>query len=803
MTPWNPHTAGCLEAVAVGVVLLLLSAMLDGAPISAQTPEQSSAGEGGTVAGHAIDFRNTPVVDATVFLTPDAGQTASTDSEGRFRLAGVPAGRYTIEARTSGLTSGTKEITVRAGETTEVELSLVPAEQTADQIDVTSGYSVNRSDPVSATPLSSEELHELPNFGNDMVRAVRYLPGVSGNDVSAQFNVRGGLYRENMVRIDGLEVFEPYHLKDFQGVFSIFDPQMLGEVEVLTGGFPSEFGDRMTGILDLTTADPSQRRRYDLGISLSTASASGVGTFADGRGRWLGSLRRGWLDLVLQIAGPDEDEQQGDGPAYWDAHGRVDYQLTPSQSLTANLLTSDDTLDEEETEDEDGIVGKETSDTSYGNSYIWATHQGMLGSNLLVDSLISAGQIDRDRRVSEDAFDRFQVRDERDADVYSLRQDWGYLPSPRHFLKWGFEARTYDTQYDYVSDLVAAVGDDEIEDGEPQTREFAGDFSGDHYALYLADRIRLSDSWTVELGLRYDRQSLLDEDQISPRVNTVFDLGGAGVLKAAWGHFHQSQRPHELQVEDGETQFQPAERAVHYLLGWERPFRLGERSFNLRADAYYRKITDPRVRFENLFRPFEPNPEVRRDRIMIAAESAEARGLELFLASRSGGRLNGWAHYSYAEVTDRIDRRDVPRNIDQRHALTLNANYQPGRKWTYNFTWTYHSGWPTTAVDAVAVQQPDGTLEAEPLIGPIYAENLGDYHRLDMRASRRFFYTGGSELELFIDVQNLYDQKNSAGFEIDERNFMIRPGGQAIYEPKPEYWLGILPTAGVVWRFGK
>ena len=103
MTPWNPRTAGCLEAVAVGVVLLLLPAMLGGAPVSAQTPEQSSAGEGGTVAGRAIDFRNTPVVDATVFVTPDAGQTASTDSEGRFRLAGVPAGRYTIEVRTSEL----------------------------------------------------------------------------------------------------------------------------------------------------------------------------------------------------------------------------------------------------------------------------------------------------------------------------------------------------------------------------------------------------------------------------------------------------------------------------------------------------------------------------------------------------------------------------------------------------------------------------------------------------------------------------------------------------------------------------
>jgi len=86
VTPWNPHTAGRLEAVAVGVVLLLLSAMLDGAPVSAQTPEQGSAGEGGTVAGRAIDFR-TPVVDATVVLTPDAGHR----SFGGVQAANVPA----------------------------------------------------------------------------------------------------------------------------------------------------------------------------------------------------------------------------------------------------------------------------------------------------------------------------------------------------------------------------------------------------------------------------------------------------------------------------------------------------------------------------------------------------------------------------------------------------------------------------------------------------------------------------------------------------------------------------------------
>lgn len=785
-----------------GSLVIGLAMTLSAAGADAQAPHASPDSETGSVVGHAADFRDEPVVDATVFLTPDAGQSAVTDSEGGFRLSGIAPGRYAIAAQAPGLASVPESVTVRAGDTTEVELSLVPAGQTVDQIDVTSSYSVNRSDPVAATPLSSDEIRELPHFGNDMVRAMQYLPGVSGNEISAQFNVRGGLYRENMVRIDGLEVYEPYHLKDFQGVFSVFDPQIIGDVEVLTGGFPSEYGDRMTGILDLTSIDPTQRRRYDLGISLSTAGGSGAGTFADGRGRWLGSLRRGWLDLVLQIAGPDEEEQEGDGPAYWDAFGRLDYQLTDRQSVAVNLLGAADTLDEQEREDEDGVETLEIADTSYGNSYLWATHQGMLTSDLLVDTLLSAGRVDRDRFVFEDGYDLFEVRDERDMDTYSLRQDWGFLPAPDHYLKWGIEARTYDAEYDYFSDLTIAVTPEDEPDGQRQVEQFAGTFSGEQYAAYLADRVRLGERLTVELGLRYDQQSLLDEDQVSPRLNAVFDLGDAGVLKGAWGHYYQSQRPHELQVEDEERELQPAERAEHYLLGWERPFRLGRRGFSLRADAYYREVSDPRVRFENLFRPFEPNPEVRRDRIMIAAESAEAKGIELFLASRGGRKLDGWAHYSYSEVTDRIDGRDVPRNIDQRHALTLNLSYALGPKWNFNAAWTYHSGWPTTALSAVAVEGPDGGTDAEPVIGPIYAENLGDYHRLDLRASRSFHLDRGGELELFIDVQNLYDRENPAGFEVDERNFVILSDGQAAYVPAPESWLGIFPTAGVVWRFG-
>ena len=106
----------------------------------------------------------------------------------------------------------------------------------------------------------------LPHFGDDLYRAVMVVPGVSGGDISGRFNVRGGLHDEVLVRLDGLELFEPLHLKDFQGVFTILDPNVIGSLEVTTGGYPVEFGDRMTAVLDMTTLKPRSRRTGEVGL---------------------------------------------------------------------------------------------------------------------------------------------------------------------------------------------------------------------------------------------------------------------------------------------------------------------------------------------------------------------------------------------------------------------------------------------------------------------------------------------------------------------------------------------------------
>ncbi len=672
------------------------------------------------------------------------------------------------------------------------------AETVLAEIDVTASYGIDRSEPVATGALSSEEVLSLPRLGNDLLRGIRAIPGVTANDATAQFNVRGGLFRDTSIRIDGLEIYEPYHLKDFDnGVFSIVDPEVIGFLDLIPGGFPAEYGDKMAGVLDMTTARASSDLTSHLGLSISSVWAGASGSHgADDETRWRFSARRGVIEFVAEN---EEDEGTGErstgaGPQYWDFIGRVEHSFSPTNVLAISALLSNDTFEQDETElDDFDFLERDTIDSEYDNSYLWLNHQGALGDSTLVRTVLSAGRVNDDRNATEEGFGATAaVRDLREMDVFSLVQDWSFQLSNRHFLKWGAEARSYDVSYDYRNDFAF----DGVLGAEGLNR-FADSFSSESYAAYFADRFRIGESLVLEVGARYDQQTLTDEDQLSPRFNLVYDLGRAGALRASAGQYYQSQRPNELQVEDGETTFFPAERADTLLLGWEKSFG----SYNLRLDAYLRDIDSPRPYYDNIFEAINPNPETTRDRILVAPESSTARGVEIFVSRRGSRRLNWWGSYTWSEVTDRIDGRDVPRSYDQTHAVSLSATYQISPKWTLTGVFNYHTGWPTTAVSGSAVDGPDGTVFIEPVLGDLRAERLDDYHRLDLRLSRFVEFANGNSLELFLDVQNVYDQDNVAGFLVDDRNFTLLPSGEVVYVPLIEEWLPVVPSFGIGFRF--
>jgi hypothetical protein len=215
----------------------------------------------------------------------------------------------------------------------------------------------------------------------------------------------------------------------------------------------------------------------------------------------------------------------------------------------------------------------------------------------------------------------------------------------------------------------------------------------------------------------------------------------------------------------------------------------------MRAEIYQRRVENPRPRFENLWEALNVFPELEPDRVRIDPDRSRAEGFELFLQGQAGPRLGWWVSYAFATTEDEIAGETVKRSIDQTHALSLDFNYHLGDHWNLNFAWRYHTGWPTTPVTLEETVDGDGNPVYVPVLGPLNSERLTNYHRLDFRASRAFRVGTRSKLTFFVDVQNVYDRKNLAGFDtsIDSE--------EGVIETDEEYWAGILPSLGITYEF--
>jgi len=116
--------------------------------------------------------------------------------------------------------------------------------------------------------------------------------------------VRGGEHDQVLVLLDVLELNDPFHLKEINGGgLSIVDVSLIDGVELLTGGFPAEYGDRRSGVFNIKSARPPSSHRWGAGVGLMNIRVFARGSSA--RGNWMVSIRRGYLDVVLDLMGEE------------------------------------------------------------------------------------------------------------------------------------------------------------------------------------------------------------------------------------------------------------------------------------------------------------------------------------------------------------------------------------------------------------------------------------------------------------------------------------------------------------------
>ncbi len=743
----------------------------------------------GKVKGTVVDAANRqPLTAVTLTLSsPVFERTVTVD--GRFELTNIPAGAYRLKATSPGYAEWSQDLEVPAGDTVALDLALTVGKMPLEYMVVTpSTFSLLTKAATGGSYLDRETIRNTPHFGDDVYRALRTLPGTSSQDFSASFNVRGGEYREVQVTLDGMELINPFHLKDFTGLFSFIDPETLDGLELNTGGFAAKHGNTMSGVMEMTTLTP-ERTRSSASISLGNLSFRTEGVFAGGRGGYLFSGRRGYLDILLSFA-EDEEEMEEQDISYYDSYGKLFYQIGERHRFSASYLLASDSFLEREMED--GAI--ENAEGEYDDLYLWITLTSVWNDRLSTETVLYQGQLSQDRIASgNEGLDIYDFSDRRDLDYQGVKQNWQWALGDRHFMRWGFDARTVDGAYDY-----RGAFENPVPIGTPEEVTFAVDLepSGDEVGAYVTDRFQIGDRWLFELGLRYDRQTLLGESQWSPRFNTAYRLGRGRTLRLAAGVYHQAERVHDLQVPDGVDTFSKPEKATHWLVGYERRFGNG---IDLRIEGYYKDLEDLRTRYENLTRSLTLYPGPSSDRVAIAAESGEVRGLEIVLKQDLGGTFSWFANYAWSRAEDRVSGKDIARPWDQEHSFKANLNYRPGRKWNFNLAWFYHTGWRTTPLELVATTGEDGQREFDIVPGEFFSDTFPAYHRLDLRVNRSVFRKIRRAFELFLDVTNLYNRKNVRGYEEIQVDFDAN--GQPFIVKERETWFPILPTFGLTWRF--
>ena len=777
----RPHGLRAEDAPS-GKILILAAARVDSA-----TPATGSIQGIVTVGGNRVGITDLVIaVDGT-------GLQATTLDDGRFVIDDIPAGRYTVTATSSAFTTQSiDDVGVMPGQVSRLRFDLLPVSVFLNEVIVTpSHFRLLEEQPESRQFLSREEVRQMPHAADDLYRAVKRLPGAAGGDFTAKINVRGGEQDELLVILDGLELYEPFHLKDFQSVFSIIDSEAVGGVDFLTGGFPVEYGDRMSGVMDISVATSTGPATTAIEVSTINARLLTQGSFNRSRGQYFVSARAWYPDALIGAARDTATEVFTD---YYDVLAKIEHEVGRRSRLSVNLLAAFDDLGYAiSTEDAVEDVRAE-----YGSYSTWLNLRTEWSGDLYSRTVLSAGRLRRQRvGLVDDVEDgRLDVDDRRSFDFVGLGQDWTIELSGSNILKAGFDVVRQEALYDYVSTSTFRDPDSPTEPLPPITVvDIHLEPEGTAYSLYLADRIRITDPLVVEFGLRWDRQTWIGDHQLSPRVNLMYTLGDRTTLRAAWGRFYQSQRLNELQVEDGVDQFFPAQQANHWLLSVEHSFSPGLTS---RLEIFRKDLSNLRPRYENLFSPIELFPESESDRIRVAPERGLVRGLEIVFKGSTGSSHSWWDSYVLARAEDRIDGVWEPRSWDQKHALTAGLNLSLPHEWTFSIAGVYHSGWPTTPVSGEVGIDENGEPDIEPILGPRNSARYAPYARIDLRVGKLFPTTRGG-LTLYLEVINLTNRENvccTEGFDFEIENDL-----SVTVIPETRNWVPIIPTLGIGWRF--
>lgn len=623
------------------------------------------------------------------------------------------------------------------------------------------------------TYLDRELATRIPAAAEEVVRITTRLPGTAGGGISTRNHIRGGEDNEVLFLLDGHRLYEPYHLKDFQSVATIVNSSAIDGIDFYTGAYPARFGDRMSGVLNMSLREPQKATETELSLSFFNTSALSLGTFGNrGQGDWLFAARRGNLDIIADVINPDVGS-----PDYNDIFLHGGWEFGRRTQFSANFLASNDKLTLAD------IDRGESARANYENRVLWLNWRAEWSDRVHSETVVSVSEISN-QRVGTLVLPQIvsgTLDESREFDTFGLKQDWTYVASQNWMFSFGVDGKHQDAKNLFSSTKIVAAPFDQILDNVPlEVRNIDLVPEGAQYSAYFEARWQARQDLIIDVGLRWDQQTYTtakNDAQTSPRLSLLYQMGESTEVRLGWGQFSQAQEINELQVSDGVGTFFPAQRAEHIVANIKHQF-----ANDIDVDvSYYRKsFRSVRPRFENAFNSLTLLPELQFDRYRIDRVSAKSTGAELMVSEGDASQtLFWWIGYAWSEVRDKTLDRKIARNWDQTHTVKAGLSWR-WKRWDLSVAGEVHTGWPKTELVGLELN----------------SSRYSVFHTLDARISREFAVRRG-DLTVFMEVSNLYDRDNPCCTEYSVISTAMGPelaGNEAT-------WLPLVPSLGVVWRF--
>ena len=337
-----------------------------------------------------------------IVLETNFGTTSNKD--GKFKLDNVsPSNQLRISY--VGYTSKLINL-IELDITNENYFLLQPININLQEVTVYSNSSTPKRLQLSSVSLYNKQIREISTAMPDILRSVQALPGVIVNNAfKADFNVRGGNQDENLVLVNGTQVYEPYHIKEAANAsVGIFNVDLMRKVDFITGGFPAKYGDKMSSVLNIDYREGS-KEKYSGAASLSLAYLDGYveGPISENSSFIFGA-RKSYMEYVLSLI--DYEEISSVEPSFYDFQGVLSYSLTPRNKLLFEFIHAGDDFTYEPERIYSTKSENENNRASYFSTLFEVKSKNIISSKALLDFEVSYyDQIDEENRL----FNRYEL----------------------------------------------------------------------------------------------------------------------------------------------------------------------------------------------------------------------------------------------------------------------------------------------------------------------------------------------------------------------------------------------------------